>query len=374
MAAAYAAIAGVVAGMTTSTSVRPAPLQSLLVPYGLALTCGTLGALRHDRLGRRLMHRLPRAVVDSMRAGARAVVQLLAVSVALVVLMLLAHLDLATHLGQSLHAGAIGGGALLAVNAAFLVTAVAWALAYVVGTGFSVGVHTGVSPFAHHLGAVPDLPVLAAIPSGPSPSWAPILVALPVLAGVLAGWRLAGRSRRLAWWQVPLTGLGAGVVAGLLVAAITGLSGGPAGSGRLVTVGPSAWQAGLAAAAEIGLQPQPSSRCSAGLRLRRSSCWPGMPGGSSAAASTSSCCRRRSRDRPEGRSLLHRLRRPTRAADRYRLTTTVPTILSAKVCFLASHSGHSRPTKHGITSRMCSRLRPIDRPPPMYWPSASRTR
>ena len=32
MAAAYAAIAGVVAGMTTSAAVRPAPLQSLLVP------------------------------------------------------------------------------------------------------------------------------------------------------------------------------------------------------------------------------------------------------------------------------------------------------------------------------------------------------
>ena len=274
MAATYAAIAGVVAGMTTSTAVRPAPLQSLLVPYALALGCGTLGALRHDRLGRRLLQRLPRAVADSARAGVQAVALLLVISVAVVVLMLLAHLDLATHLGQSLHAGAIGGGALLVINAAFLVTAVAWALSYVVGTGFSIGVHTGVSPFAHHLGAVPDLPVLAAVPSGSSPSWGPMLLAIPVLAGVLAGWRLAGRSRRLAWWQVPLTGLGAGVVAGLVVAAITGLSGGPAGNGRLVTVGPSAWHSGLAAAAEIGLAAAvvslvPPARRSSGPGARR---------------------------------------------------------------------------------------------------------
>ncbi|BEP12353.1 hypothetical protein acdb102_06640 [Acidothermaceae bacterium B102] len=252
MAATYAAIAGVVAGMTTSTSVRPAPLQSLLVPWALALVCGTVGALRHDRLGARLLHRLPRAVGDAVRAGAKAVLTLVALSACLVVLMLLGHIDLATRLSHSLHAGAIGDGALLVVNAAFLLTAVAWALAYLVGTGFSIGVHTGVSPFAHHLGAVPDLPVLAAVPSGPSPGWAPLLIALPVLAGVLAGWRLAGRSRRLAWWQLPLVGLGAGVTAGLLVAAITGVSGGPAGNGRLVTLGPSAWQAGLAAAVEIG--------------------------------------------------------------------------------------------------------------------------
>ena len=253
MAATYAGIAGVVAGMTTSTSVRPAPLQSLLVPWALALVCGAIGALRHDQLGRRLLHRLPRAVGDAIRAGAKAVLILVAVSACVVVLMLLGHLDLATRLSHSLHAGAIGGGALLVVNAAFLATAVVWALAYIVGTGFSIGVHTGVSPFAHHLGAVPDLPVLAAVPSGPSPGWAPLLIALPVLAGVLAGWRLAGRSHLLAWWQLPLVGLGAGATAGLLVAAVTGLSGGPAGNGRLVTLGPSAWRAGLAAAVEIGV-------------------------------------------------------------------------------------------------------------------------
>jgi hypothetical protein len=253
MAAAYAAIAGIVAGMTTSTLVRPAPLQSLLVPWTMAMVCGTFGALRQDRLGRRVLRRLPPTVAVCLRAGSGAVLIQLAAAAALVVVMLLSHLDTATTLGQSLHAGSIGSATLLVVNAAFLLTAVVWALAYIVGTGFSIGVHTGVSPFSHHLGAVPDLPILAAAPSGPSPGWAPLLLALPVLAGVLAGWRICARSRQLAWWQVPLAGLGAGVVAGLLVAALTGVSGGPAGSGRLVTVGPSAWRAGLAAAVEIGV-------------------------------------------------------------------------------------------------------------------------
>jgi hypothetical protein len=167
--------------------------------------------------------------------------------------MLLAHLNLATTLGQSLHAGGVGGAALLVLNGAFLLTAVVWGVAYDVGTGFSIGAGTGVTPFAHHLGAVPDLPVLAAVPSGASPGWAPLLLAIPVATGVWAGWWLAGRSRRLAWWQVPLAGLAAGLVAGLLVAGLTGVSGGPAGSGRLATVGPSAWKAGLACWVEVGV-------------------------------------------------------------------------------------------------------------------------
>jgi hypothetical protein len=99
---------------------------------------------------------------------------------------------------------------------------------------------------------VPDLPILAAAPSGPSPGWAPLLIAVPVATGVFAGWWLAGRSRQLAWWQVPLAGLGAGLVAGLLVAGLAGVSGGPAGGGRLATLGPSAWEAGLACWLEVG--------------------------------------------------------------------------------------------------------------------------
>ena len=253
MAAGYAAIAGIVAGMTTSTMVRPAPLQSLLVPWAMAMTCGTLGALRQDRLARRVLARLPRTVAVCLRSGALAVLSLLAAGGCLAVAMLLTHLDVASTLGQSLHSGTVGGAALLLLNAAFVLTAVVWAVSYLVGTGFSVGTHTGVSPFAHHLAGVPDLPILAAVPSGPSPGWAPLLIGLPILVGVVAGWRICARTRQLAWWQVPLAGLGSGVVAGLLIAGLTGLSGGPAGNGRLVTLGPSAWRAGLAAAVEIGV-------------------------------------------------------------------------------------------------------------------------
>src|SRR4051812_10388662 len=169
MAAAYAAITGVVAGMTTSVAVRPAPLQSLLVPWVLAMTCGGLGALRQDRLGARVLRRLPATVGVCLRAGGLAVLGQLAFATVLVVLMLLAHLNLATTLGQSLHAGGVGGAALLLLNAAFLLTAIVWAMAYDVGTGFSIGSGTDVTPFAHHLGAVPDLPILAAAPSGASP-------------------------------------------------------------------------------------------------------------------------------------------------------------------------------------------------------------
>ena len=120
MAASYAAITGVVAGMTHSVTLRPAPLQSLLVPWALAMTCGGRGALRQDQLGARLLRRFPQTVTVCLRAGSVAVLGQFAFATLLVVLMLLAHLNLATALGQSLHAGRVGGAALLVLNAAFL--------------------------------------------------------------------------------------------------------------------------------------------------------------------------------------------------------------------------------------------------------------
>jgi len=62
------------------------------------------------------------------------------------------------------------------------VAAACWAL----GVGFSVGVATA-SPFTTVAGPPSSFPLFAALPTGPPPAWAPAVVVLPVLVGLLVG-------------------------------------------------------------------------------------------------------------------------------------------------------------------------------------------
>ena len=92
----------------------------------------------------------------------------------------------------------IGGGILLAALCLLYVpTAAVWGLAYVVGPGFAVGAGTSVSVAGADLGAVPAFPLLAALPQEPGPAWGPLVLVVPLLAGVLAGAARAPGRRRV---------------------------------------------------------------------------------------------------------------------------------------------------------------------------------
>jgi hypothetical protein len=144
-----------------------------------------------------------------VRCGALALAGLLAVaSVLLVVGLLLgamrmeaAYRALAPGFGDAL------GITLLAL--AYLPNALVGALSWGVGAGFSVG-STTVSPFGAVPGTPSSFPLLAALPTGVPPGWAPAVLALPGLVGVLVG--LAGRRSLL----VPADRVRAAVVAAVL--------------------------------------------------------------------------------------------------------------------------------------------------------------
>jgi hypothetical protein len=81
---------------------------------------------------------------------------------------------------------------------------------------------------------------------------------VPILAGVLAGALLAPRiaepglaPRSLT--RIIATGLGMGVVGGIVLGFLAWVSSGSAGPGRLATVGPNPWMVALFAALEIGI-------------------------------------------------------------------------------------------------------------------------
>jgi hypothetical protein len=128
--------------------------------------------------------------------------------------------------------------ALFAPNAALLGSA------YLLGPGFAVGtiangVATSVSPGAPVvLGAVPAVPLLAALPQeGPTPGWMIAICVVPVLCAAFGVARAAREREALAYDIAALRGAGAGLAAAVLIGAAIAVCGGPMGVDRLAHIG-----------------------------------------------------------------------------------------------------------------------------------------
>jgi hypothetical protein len=130
---------------------------------------------------------------------------------------------------------------------------VVWASAFLAGPGFTVGEGTTVSPHSVDYGALPVFPPLAALPpEGVAGGAALLSLAVPLAAGVLAGWLVHRRLATATPHEAALWSLVAGAVAGAGFAVLAWWSSGPVGAQRLSVVGVSPWT-GLLVAAEVGL-------------------------------------------------------------------------------------------------------------------------
>ena len=241
----YAAATGAVALMCGSGPVQPSPISALAAGGGVAFVGAGAGVLRLDRdLGARARR--------TLGAAGAALAVLLGAAAALVGGSLALHAERAAELSASTAPGPVAGAGLLLLGLAHVPNAVVWGACWLAGPGFAVGTGTAVGPFAHELGAVPALPLLAALPSAPAPAWAAVLaLGVPLAAGALAGRVLHRRGG-----EVTRTGAVADVVLTALwcaggVALLAALSGGAAGGQRLASVGPTPQSAGLAVAAEV---------------------------------------------------------------------------------------------------------------------------
>jgi putative intracellular protease/amidase len=236
-----------------SASVPEAALCGLL----LGLAAGGLGAARALAPWPRLIQLLserPRSVITAV-AGSVGV--LVAAGALLAGTALAMHLHEAGRLQDSLGAGWIGTVLLVLLQVGYVPNAVAWAISFTLGPGFSVGVGTIVAPTGASLGPLPAFPLLAGLPPGvhpAMPAWlAPIVLVLPYLAGGVGGWLLIKTAPTLSLEAAPLWGMVTGVVAGCLLGLLAAFSGGPLGSGRLAAVGPSGWQVAAVASLELGI-------------------------------------------------------------------------------------------------------------------------
>ncbi|MDN6658952.1 MAG: DUF6350 family protein [Acidipropionibacterium jensenii] len=142
-------------------------------------------------------------------------------------------------LHESLGAGVWGGIVLILLQLSWLPNLIGWWSAWTLGPGFTLGLGSSVSPFGVHLGIVPAIPALGALPAAGDPgaaSW--LWLAVPALAGA-AGAVVALRDRRLTDpRQILARGAGSGVVAARGVALRGVLSAGGIGAGRLSAIGP----------------------------------------------------------------------------------------------------------------------------------------
>lgn len=193
----------------------------------------------------------------SLAGGTAAAASVIAVSGVVLAVLLLLNFATIIRLYESLQGGVGGGLVLTAAQLLFMPNFVIWVAAWFVGTGFAIGTGSLVSPLGTALGPIPAMPILGAVPST-SLVFGFLSILLPVAAGFIAAFILRpklvhslGDVPHGRWMAV--TAVGIGLAGGLVMGVLAWLSGGAAGPGRLVDVGPNYGLTGLIAAVEFGI-------------------------------------------------------------------------------------------------------------------------
>lgn len=254
----YAVVAGSLAALTS----RPTASVSIPFAVGYAFVIAVLalgfGALRASGVG--LPASVPVQLTAVIRAGAVGAAALIGFGAAAATVSLMVHIDDAVTVAQSL-AGGIGGGlGLLALGVAYVPVVAMWGTAYVMGAGVVIGPGVTISPFVAVTAPVqlPPFPLLAALPQGATPlAWA--LPLSGVAAGVLAGLVIARRARRESRLVRLALATGAAAVAGILLAVGAVLASGSLGDLRLAFLGPMPATVGILGAVLIVLGAAPSA-------------------------------------------------------------------------------------------------------------------
>jgi hypothetical protein len=161
--------------------------------------------------------------------------------------------------------GAFGSAVVTLGEMAYLPNLVFWALAYLVGGGVTLGTPSFLSPFGSSVGPMPSYPILELLPSGGGHWW---VLALPVIAGIVAGWWFlrAGENHLEEWaeirtsprwlaltWSTLALGIFVGLVSAVLSLLGFVISSGSLGVGVFTHFGPVLLDSGLFLAAEVAV-------------------------------------------------------------------------------------------------------------------------
>ncbi|GLZ43262.1 DUF6350 family protein [Actinokineospora sp. NBRC 105648] len=225
VAGAHAVVGLALALLVSGGPVTVDPLAGLYYPALLAALAAIAGVLPASGVWALVSARVDPLALRGIRAGALAVVALLAVGGAVLVLALVLSFGTVKQLFLGDGAGSAIGMLLLSLG--YLPNAVVAATGFAAGPGFSLGSVT-VSPLDFAGGPVPALPLLGALPER-GQLWWWLLLLLPAAVGVLVGWVLrdADESPRGRLRAVSV----AAVVVALAFAVLGGSAGGALGGG-----------------------------------------------------------------------------------------------------------------------------------------------
>jgi hypothetical protein len=237
-AGALGVIAGIASSATNSGDIHTSVVRAAFGAFAVGGLGAALGAGVRHRSADRLWFTTNRDVRAVVRAAVPGVLAVLGSSAAIVLVLLILHLPRASDLWAALEPGLRGGFALAVICILAVPTLVLWTAAALIGPGFQLGTHTSVDLTGAQLGAVPGLPILAALPSpGAFPGWVIVLNVIPLAAGMLSGWKVDAGEREDILSRVGL-GAAAGAVAGFLLGVLVAISGGAIGPGRMADAGP----------------------------------------------------------------------------------------------------------------------------------------
>ncbi|HST50156.1 DUF6350 family protein [Jatrophihabitans sp.] len=247
----WSGFAGLTAGYVTASAVlaswsRLGSTHAPVLRSALASAVFVLAVGGTARGAEQLWSRLPARWQQVSRAAGLAAAGYLAAGALLAAGTLVVRFSDAVALQRQLAPGPAGlPVALLGISAT--PNAVLAAVGYLTGTGFGVGAATSVSPLSVSSGRVPVFPLLAGLPHQQPPAWLAVLVVL--LPALLAGWAVLRTVTAAHSWTGRLADCAAAAaLAGIVLAALTGLAAGDLGRGGLRGIGATWWAVGPSAA------------------------------------------------------------------------------------------------------------------------------
>jgi uncharacterized protein DUF6350 len=227
VAGAHAVCGLVLALLCGDGHVTADPLSAFYYPGLIAAAAATFGVARRCGLVDAVLARADGIAVAGVRAGLAAVWLLLLAGAALVTFGLLTSVPTLRELFATNAPGLGSGLGMLLLSVGYLPNAVVAGTSFLVGPGFSMG-DIVVSPTEFTGGAVPGLPLLAALPEEPAVWW-PLLFAIPLAVGTLVGRRLRDVAEEPRA-RLRAVAVAVGVVA-VIVVVLAGSAGGRLGIG-----------------------------------------------------------------------------------------------------------------------------------------------
>jgi hypothetical protein len=259
---AYAVLTGLAGWFVDSDAIEIAPRRAALHGFIAGFVFATLGAVRATDAIRVLARGVPKVLRDATRTGSVAALLMIAAGGAATGLAVAlragdASSSLTAYPGVAGHAGATLVSLALAPNMAV------WGAAYLLGPGITFGPDTLIRASGVAIGKLPVLPAFVAMPDDALHGVANVLLGLPLVAGITAGWLLTRRRLRprdgvipqVRWGHLLTGSVLAGPVAGLLLVvacfvARGDLTGVLTGSGQ---IGPAPLHVGAIATAVTAL-------------------------------------------------------------------------------------------------------------------------